>query len=57
MRFLGALLLIGILAGVIAGVVLLITDAGQDTDLGQFISNEINDQIDSIRDLIRGNTQ
>lgn len=57
MRFLGVLLLIGILAAVIAAVVLLVTDAGQDTNLSQFISDEIDNQIDNIRDLINGNTQ
>ena len=57
MRVLGLLLLIGVLAALIAGGVLLLTDAGQDTDVGGFIQDEINDQIDSLEDFIRENTQ
>jgi serine/threonine-protein kinase len=57
MRVLGLLLLIGILAALIAGGVLLLTDAGQDTDVGGFIKDEINDQIDALEDFIRDNTQ
>jgi serine/threonine-protein kinase len=56
-RGLGVLLLIGVLAAVIAGAVLLLTDAGQDTDVGNLIKNEVNEQIDSLRDLIEDNTQ
>jgi hypothetical protein len=56
-RGLGVLLLIGVLAAVIAGAVLLLTDAGQDTDLGNLIKNEVNEQVDSLRDLIEDNTQ
>jgi eukaryotic-like serine/threonine-protein kinase len=51
-RALGILLLIGILAAAIAGAVLLLTDAGQQTDAGQLVRQELNDQIDSIRDFI-----
>jgi len=57
MRTIGLLLVIGILAAVIAGIVLLVTDAGQSTDIGDFIKDEINQQIDSIRDFIEQNTQ
>jgi eukaryotic-like serine/threonine-protein kinase len=56
-RGLGVLLLIGVLAAVIAGAVLLLTDAGQDTDLGDLIKNEVNEQVDSLRELIEDNTQ
>jgi eukaryotic-like serine/threonine-protein kinase len=57
LRVLGALLLIGILAAVIAIVVLALTDAGQNTDLGQFIADEINEQIDKLRELVESNLQ
>ena len=57
MRVLGLLLLIGVLAALIAGGVLLLTDAGQGTDAGDFIRDTINDQIDSLEHFIRENTQ
>jgi serine/threonine-protein kinase len=57
MRGLGVLLLIGVLAAVIAAVVLLVTDAGQDTDLGRIISDEIDQQIDNLKEAIRDNLQ
>ena len=41
---------VAVLAAVIAVVVLVVTDAGQNTDLGEFISDEINDQIDKLRE-------
>ncbi len=44
-----------ILAAVIAIVVLVATDAGQNTDIGNAISDEINEQIDKLEDLIRDN--
>jgi serine/threonine-protein kinase len=56
MRFLGVLLLIAILAGAIAAVVLLVTDAGQNTDVGQLVRDELDDQIQSLEDFIRDNT-
>ena len=46
-----------LLAGVIAVVVLGLTDAGQNTDLGDFISDEINDQIDKLKELVQNNLQ
>ena len=49
------LVLIGLLAAVIAAVVLLVTDAGQDTDLGRIISDEIDQQIDNLKEAIRDN--
>ena len=57
LRMLGVLFLIGILAAIIAIVVLALTDAGQNTDLGEFISDEIEEQIDKLRELIGENTQ
>ena len=55
LRGLGVLLLIAVLAAVIAGVVLLVTDAGQDTDLGELISDQLDEQIRRLRDVIREN--
>ncbi len=57
MRVLGLLLLIGVLAAVIAAAVLLVTDAGQNTDISQFIEDQIDEQIQSLRDFIEQNTQ
>jgi serine/threonine-protein kinase len=57
MRGLGILLLIAILAAIIAGAVLLLTDAGQNTDIGQTIKDNLNDQVQAIEDFIRENTQ
>ncbi|MGH2951989.1 MAG: hypothetical protein ACRDKX_08100, partial [Solirubrobacterales bacterium] len=56
-RALGILVLIGMLAGVIAGAVLLLTDAGQSTDLGELIQTELDEQIDRLEQFIRENTQ
>jgi eukaryotic-like serine/threonine-protein kinase len=56
-RALAVLLLIGVLAAVIAGAVLLLTDAGQDTDLGSLLKEQVDQQIDSLRDFIEDNTQ
>ena len=57
LRALGVLFLVAILAAVIAIVVLVATDAGQNTDLGDFISDEINEQIDKLKELVSDNTQ
>ena len=57
MRVLGLLLLIAVLAAVIAGAVLLVTDAGQDTDAAQFLKDQLNEQVDAVRDFIEQNTQ
>ena len=56
-RALGILFLIAVLAAVIAGAVLLLTDAGQSTDIGQTIKDNLNDQIQAIEDFIQENTQ
>ena len=56
-RFLGVLLLIAVLAAIIAAVVLLVTDAGRDTNLGELISNELGDQISKLEDFIRSNLE
>ena len=57
LRAIGVLLLIAILAAIVAGAVLLLTDAGQHTDLGQTIKDNLNDQIQAIKDFIQQNTQ
>ena len=56
-RAIGILLLIALLAGVIAAAVLLLTDAGQNTDLGNTIRTTIDSQIQSLKDFINQNTQ
>ena len=54
-RALGILLLIGILAGIIAAVVLLITDAGQNTDVGGLIKDTVEEQAQAFRDFVEEN--
>ena len=46
--------MIALLAAVIAAVVLLTTDAGQNTDL---VKDTVPDQIQAIEDFINSNTQ
>jgi hypothetical protein len=55
-RAIGVLVLIAVLAALIAGGVLLLTDAGQGTDLGQTIKDGIEDQIQAIEDVVRENS-
>ena len=57
MRTLGALLLIAVLAAIIVAVVLLVTDAGQNTDIGELLRDTVDDQVQSLEDFIRENTQ
>ncbi len=57
MRTLGALLLVAVLAAIIVAVVLLVTDAGQSTDIGELLRDTVDDQIQSLEDFIRENTQ
>ena len=52
----GILVLIAVLAAVIAAAVLLLTDAGRETDLGELIRDNIEDQIQSAEDFINENT-
>jgi len=56
MRVIGLLLLIAVLAAAIAAVVLLVTDAGQGTDVGDAIRDTVDDQIQRLRDIIESNT-
>jgi serine/threonine-protein kinase len=57
MRALGIVILIALLAGVIAAAVLLVTDAGQNTDIGIEIKQQLQDQIQNLEDFVRDNTQ
>jgi len=47
-----AILLVAIVAGLIAAAILLATDAGQNTDIGRFISDNVDEQIQNIKDYI-----
>lgn len=57
LRGLGVLLLIGIVAAAIAAAVLLLTDAGRDTNVGEIISNEISQQVQNLEEVIRRNLE
>ena len=57
LRAIGILVLIAVLAAVIAAAVLLLTDAGRETDLGELIRDTIGEQIQSAEDFINENTQ
>jgi uncharacterized protein HemX len=56
-RAVGILLLIAILAAIIAGAVLLLTDAGQNTNVGELLKQEISDEVQTLKDFIQENTQ
>jgi serine/threonine-protein kinase len=56
LRAIGVLALIAVLAAVIAGAVLLLTDAGRQTDIGELIRDNVEDQIQAAEDFIRENT-
>jgi eukaryotic-like serine/threonine-protein kinase len=53
----GILLVIALLAAVIAGVVLLTTDAGQNTQSGELIKDTVNDQIQALEDFLNSHSQ
>jgi serine/threonine-protein kinase len=53
LRALGVLLLIAILAAAIAAAVLSLTNAGQDSEVGRLITDQIDQQIDTLREFIR----
>jgi serine/threonine-protein kinase len=53
----GLLLVVGILAAVIAGIVLLTTNAGQNTGPGIEIKQTIRDQVDAIKNFVDSHTQ
>jgi eukaryotic-like serine/threonine-protein kinase len=56
LRAVGILILIAALAGAIAAGVLLLTDAGQDTNVGELLKDNLNDQLQAIEDFIRDNS-
>ena len=56
-RAIGIVILIAVLAAIVATAVLVLTDAGQHTSLGESIKSNIDDQIQAIKDLIQNNTK
>jgi len=54
-RAFGILILIALLAAAIAAGVLTLTDAGQDSDVGRLVSDQIDQQIDNLRGFIERN--
>jgi serine/threonine-protein kinase len=52
----GGILLIAAVAGIVAAAILLLTDAGSNTDAGQFISDNLDQLINNIEDYVRQNT-
>jgi serine/threonine-protein kinase len=57
MRGLFAILMIAIVAGLIAAVILLATNAGQETDIGQFIGDTYDQSIEKINQFIDDQTR
>ena len=57
LRAIGIVILIAVLAAIVATAVLVLTDAGQHTSLGESIKSNIDDQIQAIKDLIQNNTK
>jgi len=55
MRAVFAILMIAIVAGLIAAVILLATDAGQSTDLGQYIGDNFDQSISDFKQFIQDN--
>jgi eukaryotic-like serine/threonine-protein kinase len=56
LRALIGVLLIAIVAAIVAAVILLLTDAGSNTDAAQFIRDTFDSQVDAIRDFIDQNS-
>jgi len=52
LRALLAIVLVAVVAGLIAAVILLATDAGQSTDVGRYISDNVDQQVDNIRQYL-----
>ena len=52
MRAVFAIVLVAVVAGLIAAVILLATDAGQNTDVGKFISDNVDQQIQDVKDYL-----
>ncbi len=56
MRAVFAIVIVAIVAGLIAAVILLATDAGQNTDLGQYLSDNVDQSISDFKQFIEDNT-
>jgi serine/threonine protein kinase len=52
----GAILLIALVAAIVAGAILLVTDAGSNTDVGKFIGDTVDDSIQKLEEFIRENS-
>jgi eukaryotic-like serine/threonine-protein kinase len=50
-------LLLALVAAIVAGIVILATDAGQSTDVGELLQDQVDVQIDKLEDYIRENTE
>jgi hypothetical protein len=57
LRLLGLAIVVLVLAAIIAGIVLLTTNAGQSSDVTQFIKHNVPDQLKSLIDFIKSHTQ
>ena len=57
LRLVGLVLVVLLLAAIIATVVLLTTNAGQNTNISQFIKHSVPDQVKSLFDFIGSHTQ
>jgi serine/threonine protein kinase len=55
-KILGALLLVAVIAAIVVAVVLLVTEVGQQTDIGLELRETLDQQIDSIQNFIEENT-
>jgi serine/threonine-protein kinase len=55
-RGVGAVALMLLVAAIVAGVILLVTGAGQQTDLGQVLENSVDGQIQRLEEIIRENS-
>lgn len=52
LRALLAVVLVAVVAGLIAAVILLATDAGQSTDVGRYISDNVDQQVENIKQYL-----
>jgi eukaryotic-like serine/threonine-protein kinase len=50
-------LLLALVAAIVAAIVILATDAGQSTDAGELLQDQVDVQIDKLEDYIRENTE
>jgi serine/threonine protein kinase len=55
-RIVGFVILLALVAAIVAGIVILATDAGQSTDIGDLLQDEIDTQIDRLEQFIEENT-